>query len=274
MASEIATRPAMNETSLRHDRYHVPLLPGADLQHQDGIRRENARHAARQSAVGVETVTPARQRQMRVMLANLARQVGDLALRNVGRVGDDEIEPPVQRPGPIALAKARARCDAVPDGIVARGGAGFGRKVDAQTVRSPALAEQRDQQAAGAGAEIEDGQRILPARAERPQRGLDDGLTVGTRLQRRRRQAKGQAPEFALADDAPDRLAGEAARAELIKALPRRILCRGALKSGLGEPARIDSRRFDASLAQTRRQVAARGDFSRILLREGRALWA
>lgn len=274
MPSEIAARRAMQETSLRHDRNHVLLLPRADLQDKESAFGKHARNAPRESAIGVQTVMPARERQMRVMLTNLARQASDLPFRDIGRVRDDEIEPTIEPLGPVALAKCRASPDAVLCGIGARGGASFGRKIDAEPPRSPAFAEQRDQQAAAAGAEIENGERIVPARSQCIECSLDNGLAVGTRLQRRGRQAKWKAPEFTLADDAPDRLAGETASAELTQSRQRFTIRRPSVECGLGKPARIDRSGLDASLPQTRRQLAARVDFSKIPPGAGRAFRA
>ena len=75
------------------------------------------------------------------------------------------------------------------------------------------LVQKRDEQASGTSAEVEDAQVGQPVGHKR-ERGLDDGLGLGARLEGLGRERERKAPEFAPAQDAADRLAGEAAAGE------------------------------------------------------------
>ena len=69
------------------------------------------------------------------------------------------------------------------------------------------LGEERDEQAAGAGAEVEDAHGTLRLAAG-GQRRLDDRLGIRAGLERRLVEAEGDPPELALAENAAHRLAG------------------------------------------------------------------
>ena len=89
--------------------------------------------------------------------------------------------------------------------------------IDAQPGRVGQFAEQRQQQATGAGAEVSDRQRRLAVR-DGGQRRLDQGLAVGPRVQGRRRDLEIEAPEFAAAGQVRQRLARGPARDQAIEA--------------------------------------------------------
>src|SRR5262249_56138943 len=85
---------------------------------------------------------------------------------------------------------------------------GWGVNIRADAVRLGQLGKQRQQQRAGAGAEIGDAQvlRLAPLIAERGQRRLDHGFALRARQQRFAVDLEPQAPKFLAADDARDRL--------------------------------------------------------------------
>ena len=85
--------------------------------------------------------------------------------------------------------------------------------VGAEPVRLGKLGEQGEQEAARAGADIDDGDRLpLPA-LERGNllRGVDQGLALGSRVEGCRRNPEGPAVEVARAGNARQRLVCEAA---------------------------------------------------------------
>ena len=74
--------------------------------------------------------------------------------------------------------------------------------------------QQREQDRARAGAEINDAKRASRGGADDLQRQLDHRLGIRPRHQRRRGEFQGQAPEFLLPENARDRLAVDAPRGE------------------------------------------------------------
>ncbi len=87
-------------------------------------------------------------------------------------------------------------------------------------VRRRQFGQQRQQNRAGAGAEIGDAQRAIEAStgAQQFQRQFDHRLGIGPRHQRRGRELQRQPPEFLLADNARDRFACEATACEVFEA--------------------------------------------------------
>src|SRR6185437_4746684 len=116
------------------------------------------------------------------------------------------------------------------------------------------LAQKRQQQAARAGAEIEDAQ-LGAAIGDRRERSLDQGLAVGARIQRFRRELEIEAPEFAPASEARERLVPGAAADQRLELRPRRRI-EGAL--GPSEKlARIDAERRGSAMPLAARRAAA-----------------
>src|SRR5690606_34433886 len=126
-----------------------------------------------------------------------------IRLRYVRWVRYDEMEGAAQGVAPIGAKKMRPTGEPEPAGIGAGDGCGGRIAVDADAFGSRPLREEGEQQAAGAGPEIEDA-RGLRCMGER---GLDQGLAVWPRVERRGAENEVQAPEFAPPDDARHRLA-------------------------------------------------------------------
>ena len=127
---------------------------------------------------------------------------------------------------------------------------------DADGVRQ--FGQQREQQRAGAGAEIGDAQRARARSAgvDRGERRLDHGFGFRPRHQRGGVSAQRQAPEFLDAEDARDRLALEPPRGE------RRD--RVALASSPSARSRLDGeRRCDRGRAHGRPAAARRARANR-----------
>ena len=126
------------------------------------------------------------------------------------------------RPSPQRPCRKSARArQAKPPGIALSDRERRGAVVDPEPGRPRQLGQQREQQATGADAEVEQAQRPLPIGQLRQHR-LDDRLGLGPRDQDRRANLKTQAPEFLLAKEVGDRFAREAASYQRIQA---RLLC-------------------------------------------------
>ena len=100
------------------------------------------------------------------------------------RVRDDEVEGAGQPLRPAALPEHRPAIDAIESGVAGGRPAGLFGQVDAETLRLRQLTEERDQQATGAGPEIEQLQRLLATPGELGKSRLDDRLAIGARFQR------------------------------------------------------------------------------------------
>ena len=121
--------------------------------------------------------------------------------------------------------RLRARGEPEPLGIAACDGQRLHAHVGADTQRIRHLRKERQQQRAGACAEICDAQwtRSRSAFIDRGECRLNKGLGVGPRHQGRRRDLKRKAPEFAGAENMRNRLAGEA---PLLQQIDRVLLLR------------------------------------------------
>ena len=85
----------------------APRPPGAST----------AASAAGDAPVALEPGRPGGQRRARLPVAHLARQRRELALRDVGRVADHELEAPGDALGPVREGKGGAPADAVARGV-------------------------------------------------------------------------------------------------------------------------------------------------------------
>ncbi|SEF52624.1 hypothetical protein SAMN04488115_101368 [Bosea lathyri] len=271
MAAKIVTRPLECKAPAAHQRNDVAFLPGPYLQNHNTARRQQTRELLCKNTVRIEPIAAAIKRKTRIMIAHLDRKSRNIACRNIGRVGDDEIESALQPLDPIALTEPDPIRYAIGGSVQRRSRAGSFGKIDPKSGGVPAFAQDRNQQAPRPRAQVEHRQRVLTAGAEHFESSLDQRLAIGTGLERRRRQLESEAPEFALAQDAPDRLACEAALGEALQSgKGRRIqrvekvrirICRS--KGTLHEKACIKSRGLPASLAQARRKETPRFDYRR-----------
>ena len=169
-----------------------------------------------QGAVGVEPIGAAVERRAGIVRAHLDIETGDIGRGDVRRIGCDQVERAGQRAGVVALDPRRAIREPELGGVPARGLQRLCRNVSGEAMRVGQFREQRQQDRAGAGAEIGDPQRAVGRAVGAPQlkRTLDHGFGVGTRHQRRGREMQRQSPKFLDAENARDRLAGEAALRE------------------------------------------------------------
>ena len=99
---------------------HGGLLTDAKLDHQHAVGLEQPGGLSRNGAIGVETIDAAIERAARVA-PDLRGERGDVAAGDVGRVADDEVEAAGQRRAEIREHEFRARSEAEPARIVARG---------------------------------------------------------------------------------------------------------------------------------------------------------
>ena len=132
-------------------------------------------------------------------------------------------------------------------------------------VRRRQFGQQRQQNCAGAGAEIGDAQRAIEvaAGAHQLQRQFDHRLGIGPRHQRRGRELQRQSPEFLLAENARDRLAREAPARILRQSAASAEVSRRRLRDHAGQVeaehgcqknARIEFGVIDAGGFESRRQ--------------------
>ena len=185
----------------------------SDLEDQHPAKREQRGGLRRNRAVGIKAVRAPIEGKMRIVVAHITIEYGNVRRPDVGRVRHDEIEWPVQRRRIVALderspvRKAEllgvdfSSVERLPAdvGADARGGGEFG--------------EQRQQDGAGPGADVSDAKlavfgKIVP---DDLKRSGNNGFGIGTRHQCRVGQAQVEAPEFLVAQNAGDRLMHQAA---------------------------------------------------------------
>ena len=137
------------------DLGHGVAWAGADLDEKPALLGQGLAGAGGDAPIGVEPVRAAIEREARIVGGHLRRQPRDLARGEVRRVGEDQVEPAVDRVEPIGGDEGRAGRHAVG----ARIGGGDGKRSGLRSVPTPSrarqLGEQGDEDAAGAGAEIE-----------------------------------------------------------------------------------------------------------------------
>src|SRR4029079_12043416 len=69
----------------------------AELHDQSSARRQQPRRVVNDDAISVETVGAAIERKPWIVISHLRRELADVVARNVGRIGDDEVEWSAQR---------------------------------------------------------------------------------------------------------------------------------------------------------------------------------
>ena len=113
-----------------------------------------------------------------------------------------------------------------------------------ESLRRRQLGQQRQQDCAGAGAEIGDAQRTIEvsAGAQQFQRQFDHRFGIRPRHQRRGRKLQRQTPKLLLAENARDRFAREATAGEFLEAcrfVRRELALRGRYQAGQVEAERV-----------------------------------
>ena len=93
---------------------------------------------------------------MRLVTGHLGHQPVDVRRGDVGRIAQDKVEPRLQRGRPVAAQESRAVREAERDGVGGRQAGGFRRAVQADAESARELVQGSEQEAAGAGAEVND----------------------------------------------------------------------------------------------------------------------
>ena len=201
------------KTGRLEEAHHRGSLRAADLGEDETAGRQNRRSARGNAAIGIEPILAAIKAELGVVRRNLQSKAGKFRMSKIWRIGDDKIEIACDRVQPVAGKERRAGVDAKAFGVLPRDAERGEGQVEADTHRLRQLGEQRQQENAAAGAEIEDPQRVAAPSAPRElgQRRIDQRLAVGTRVERARIDAERSAVKFAKAEDARHGLMGKAA---------------------------------------------------------------
>jgi hypothetical protein len=134
---------------------------------------------------------------------DFGHQAGDGGGFDIGGVAEDEVEPGSDRVGPVGADDVRAAGQAEGGGVFGGQGSCGRVPVDPETPRLLEFGERGEQEAAGAGAEVEDCANAVWAQRER---GLDQGLAVGAGDEGGGRDPEPKAPELLVAEDERQRL--------------------------------------------------------------------
>ena len=241
----------------------VSRLPSAEFQHRDAGPGQQAGKVRDQAPIGRIAIRATIQRDC---VARSRATSGIRAVRSgggdVGRIAQDEIEAcrPARRP---SRRRGTRRGRQAQRGGIARGqGGGGGRAIHADAERGGEFGQRREQQAAGAGAEIEHAARRSAARRMPPapprsvSRNSGRGISVAGETAKSRLQ-NSRWPRISASGSCATRRAQQAARSAC------RIDGRGAIaqQSGRRDAERVgqqqpcvESRIVDAGRAQARRR--------------------
>lgn len=257
------------EVALQRDRAPAGLpeaggrrfgLVVADFDDGHSVRRREAAEIGGQCAIGGEPIRAAVEGGTGIVIADFGGERPDCAGGDVGRIRNDEIEAAGERRAPVAAENGAAAGKAASGEIFPRDPAGRFLLIHADPQGARKFTQQRAKQCAGAGAEIEDAQRVAATISQRLERGGNQRLRIGTRVEHVGGDAQREIPEFAPAKNARHRLALEPPFDKGLQ--PRRRLLaeprigiaqqRGVIDiSRLAEQhARIALRRLDAGVCQ------------------------
>lgn len=211
-AGEIATNGENCKTGGTSKRGDGGDGASAELANRKApARREQAREIGEDRTIGRTPVRAPVERGKRLVPRDLGCERSDLRARHVGRVGENEVEGTGEAAAPVGDAKDASFGEAKRRRVLPRERRGLGAAIDADPERSRKLGKDREQEATGAGAEIEHAKRRR-AIGEGFERRLDQGFAFRARNERRGGDAEREAPELAPTADEGERLAGGAAR--------------------------------------------------------------
>ncbi|MCK7520742.1 MAG: hypothetical protein MZV64_25100 [Ignavibacteriales bacterium] len=241
-------------------------LGRSELQQGVTSRSQEAREVRHEVAQQVGAVRTAGQGEARLVVADLRRQGGERAVRDVGQVGDDEVEAAAQ--GRRQVGQAPRHPGRQPPRVGACETESDRRNVGGHDARPRQLQRQRHGQAAGAGADVE---RPRARRKRQPESVLDEQLGLGARDQHAGRDQKLAAEERAAPGDVVRRLttspprhhAPEPCRIGLAHCLVGvgQQPCLGAIQAARQQPTRLP-RRFGESLPPRQRRARLRQQLS------------
>ena len=92
------------QSGIGKQRANRRFLARPQFHDQPAARRQQTAGVMGNGAVTIKAVGAAVERKRRVVVAHLRRKRGDIAVRHVRRVGDDQIERTLQRPAAISQA--------------------------------------------------------------------------------------------------------------------------------------------------------------------------
>jgi len=151
----------------------------------------------------------------RLVLAHFGLKADAVALAHIRRVGDDQVEGPVDVAKQVRQDEADAGGDPEPRPIPPGDVQGVGGDVAGHKRGARPFVRQRHSKTSAAGAHVCDRQRRV-AIGKQLERGLDDQLRLGAGYEDRRRDLERQVPELLAAGDIGDRLASGPAGDEFV----------------------------------------------------------
>lgn len=197
------------------DPVEVFRLPVAELGEQPSPRVEPVLREERQVPVGGQSVGSAIERQPGIVIPHFGHEFCQLAGRDVGRVGDDQIvgtavDGSGVRPEDVGLMEGNPLLESVQDRVFTRDFQGGAGKVEGVDLNVRAGGSQGECDATGAGTEVRDPD-VRPGRQAFP--GPEDELLgLGSRDEDVRRDAD---PEVEEVPEPNQMLKGDAVRALL-----------------------------------------------------------
>src|SRR5262249_28441757 len=148
-ACEITEDLDIDKAGLPHQSGDRICLGRAEFDAQPAAWNELTWRGDSDGAVGIEAVGAADQRDLRIMIADLDWQAGELRLGHVWRVGEDQVEGRFAGAMvPASLHKTRPRIDVESQCVIAGHAKGFFRYVDADATRVAPLSQDGNQDTA------------------------------------------------------------------------------------------------------------------------------
>src|SRR5262249_52824327 len=241
---------------------------GTELDDDVRARRQQAPRVRRDPTISGKPIRAAIERELRIVVAHLRIEPRPFRLGNVRRVAENEIETAGERGAEIAGDERRAVRKSEPFGIFAREIKRRWPYVGPDAVGISKLMQQREQQGARTAAAAGDAQTPRRLWADDGERRLDQGLGLRPGHQHRGRDDEREAPELLAAENAGDRLAGDAPSREGPNPLgllvaddsvgSRGEVCVVEPERVADEEARIELRRVESCFPERGRKRPAR----------------
>jgi hypothetical protein len=190
------------------------LLAVADFEGKQTAGFERAVGLGDETAIDIEAKSAGKKGVRRLVIADLGMESGAVAFRNIRRIADDDIEDS----GLVFLRETRqqvgqeevdAAGQIVSSGVLASYFEGFGREVDGSDLGIGKMGGECQSDGAGAGADIENMERLVVR--ETFQNGFNEVLGLGAGDERGGGDFELESKELLLAGNVLDGLVAEAA---------------------------------------------------------------
>ena len=179
-AGQIRAGGDADEAGLAREGRDLWRLAGAEFQAGQAAWGEQFGERGDDGGVGGQAIRAAVESSGGLVAGDFGHEGGDGGAFDVGRVGEDQVEVAREGSGPVGGKEESAGGEAESRGIACGEAGGLGGEIGADAQRIGELGEGGEEEAAGAGAEVQDAKRTrVPGRRKWDEGGLDQGFGVG-----------------------------------------------------------------------------------------------